>query len=108
MYVKSLRENRKFEPLRENKTTMRYQNTVFALAAVAAFSFIQCGKPSVPEADRIKQDVEFLASDSLEGRETGTRGEKLAGDYIISRFQEIGLQPSGDSGTFRQAFSFTP
>ena len=29
--------------------------------------------------EQLKTDIEYLASDSLEGRSTGTRGEKLAG-----------------------------
>ncbi len=51
-------------------------------------------------------DVVYLASNLLEGRETGEAGEALAAEYIISRFQEIGLTPAGEEGGWRQDFSF--
>jgi hypothetical protein len=34
-----------------------------------------------------------LSSDSLEGRETGKRGQKMAADYIASFFSSIGIPP---------------
>ncbi len=55
---------------------------------------------------QITVDVVYLASDYLEGRETGTRGEQLAADYIANRFEELGLYPIGDNGTFFQEFPF--
>ncbi|PWI29781.1 peptidase M28 [Flavobacteriaceae bacterium LYZ1037] len=57
--------------------------------------------------NKIKKDVSFLADDSLEGRETGTKGEQAAAAYIVERFTELGLQPKGTEG-FYQAFSFKP
>ncbi len=42
---------------------------------------------------QIKKDIDFLASDALEGRRTSTRGEKIAAKYIADRFAAIGLQP---------------
>lgn len=53
----------------------------------------------------MKQDIETLASDEMEGRETGTPGEALAAEYIIKRMKEIGLEPAGDSTTYKQRFS---
>ena len=55
----------------------------------------------------MKEDVTFLASDDLEGRETGTSGEQKAAAYIISRFKEIGLKPGGTNGYY-QEFKVTP
>lgn len=55
---------------------------------------------------QMRADILVLASDSLQGRETGTRFEALAADHIIRRMQEIGLRPRGDSADFRQAFTF--
>src|SRR5689334_14883667 len=37
----------------------------------------------------------FLASDSLEGRETTARGQKLAAQYLASQYRLMGLQPEG-------------
>ncbi|PHN03863.1 peptidase M28 [Flavilitoribacter nigricans DSM 23189 = NBRC 102662] len=53
-----------------------------------------------------KIDVVYLASDYLEGRETGTAGEKLAAEYIVHRFSGIGLSPKGDNGGWYQSFDF--
>jgi len=57
--------------------------------------------------DQMKYDVQYLASDLLEGRETGTRGEQLAYTYIAQKFASIGLMPYGDSATYIQSFPFT-
>lgn len=43
----------------------------------------------------IRVDVVYLASDDLGGRETGTAGEKLAADYIATRFMRLGLSSYG-------------
>jgi Zn-dependent M28 family amino/carboxypeptidase len=50
---------------------------------------------------RLRADVRFLASDLLEGRAPGTRGERLAREYVASRFEAIGLEP-GASGAWEQ------
>lgn len=55
----------------------------------------------------IKEDVVFLASDELEGRQTGSDGEKAAADYIASRFKNLGLEAKGTKEYF-QSFSFKP
>ena len=44
----------------------------------------------------------FLASDLLEGRGPGTRGDDLAMQYIAAQFEAFGLQPDGDNGTYFQ------
>ena len=49
--------------------------------------------------------VEYLASDDLEGRRSGTPGGQKAGDYIAARFAEYGLQPAGSGGTYFQPFT---
>jgi hypothetical protein len=48
----------------------------------------------------IQVDVVYLSSDLLEGRETGTRGEALAADYIAGRFKQLGLTASFQSFDF--------
>ena len=55
----------------------------------------------------IQDDVTFLASDELEGRQTGTEGEKKALAYISKRFEELGLTGKGTNG-YVQPFSFKP
>jgi len=53
----------------------------------------------------MKEDVSFLASDSLKGRRTGTKYERMAAKYIANRFEDLGLEPKGTDGYF-QEFTF--
>ena len=50
-------------------------------------------------------DVTYLAHDSLEGREVGTKGELIAAEYIAARMKENGLQPKGNEGSYFQIFT---
>jgi hypothetical protein len=52
----------------------------------------------------LQTHIGFLADDKLEGRRTGTAGEKLAYEYISKQFEENGLAAKGENGTFIQAF----
>ncbi len=54
--------------------------------------------------ENLKSEIGYLASDRLEGRRTGTPGEKLAYEYLADQFKTIGLLSKGDSNTFLQAF----
>lgn len=53
-----------------------------------------------PEA--IRADMRFLADDLLEGRGSGSRGHRLAAQFMASEFESMGLAPAGDSGTYFQ------
>ncbi len=41
----------------------------------------------------LKMHIAFLASDKLEGRRTGTEGERLSAEYISTAFKNLGLTP---------------
>jgi len=69
-------------------------------------SFFSCSNDLVKKSN-IKDDVSFLADDSLEGRQTGTDGEKKAANYIAKRFKDLGLSAKGTKN-FHQEFSFIP
>ena len=45
--------------------------------------------------------INVLASDSLEGRETGKSGQKMAADYIANFFKEIGIPPYKHNSYFQ-------
>lgn len=51
----------------------------------------------------LQQHIQFLADDKLEGRRTGTNGEKLAAEYISAKFKEMGLMPKG-TAEYLQSF----
>jgi hypothetical protein len=82
---------------------------MFVLFFIVQFSFAQKKKsPKLSKADQVtvtnlQSNISYLASDKLEGRRAGTNGEKLAGEYISQKFQEIGLQSKGNDG-FYQSF----
>lgn len=52
----------------------------------------------------LKKHIGYLADDKLEGRRTGTAGEKLAYEYISNEFTKNGLITKGDNGTYIQEF----
>jgi hypothetical protein len=85
--------------------------SIFATSLVALMT-ASCGTPAppaVPEsrsefsADRIRAHVAFLADDSLEGRESGTRGHEVAARYIASQFTLAGVKPAGENGGYLQS-----
>lgn len=57
------------------------------------------------EEPLLKKHVTYLSSDKLEGRGTGTKGERKAGDYIIKSFKKSGLKPYPGQKDFRQEFT---
>ena len=57
--------------------------------------FIKACHSSKDFNKQIKNDVRILASDSMEGRKTGTKSEKKAANYIANRFTELKLIPKG-------------
>lgn len=59
------------------------------------------------DAAKIKTHVEFLASDDLKGRGTGTADELKAAAYIATQFNEIKLVPKGEKGSYLQTYEFT-
>lgn len=66
----------------------------------------------VLNAQAIRAHAEFLSSDLLEGRATGSRGYELAAAYVAAQFRQYGLTPisdlQGDSksdGSYLQAVS---
>jgi aminopeptidase YwaD len=56
--------------------------------------------------EQLKKDVSFLADDKLEGRRTGTIGEKIAASYIASRMRENKIDPFWNN-SYLQDFEIT-
>ena len=66
-------------------------------AALAGFLLILAAQPATAQSiDTIalRARTRFLASDQLEGRGTGTRGEWLAAAYIASELMRMGAAPA--------------
>jgi hypothetical protein len=76
-----------------------------ALIIVFVLSILFSCKETTVEKITMQQDVTVLANDNMEGRETGTLGERLAAEYLAERFTSLGLEPKG-SNEYYQSFSF--
>lgn len=59
-------------------------------------------KETISIITNLKKHVQFLASDALEGRRTGTKGELLAMEYIIDQYKQMGLMPKGVNGFIQE------
>ncbi len=53
-------------------------------------------------AERIKADVQQLASDEFAGRGPGEAGDRKTTEYLASVFEKAGLQPGGEAGGWFQ------
>ena len=51
----------------------------------------------------LKTHLYFLASPEMEGRETGTEGQRKAAEYLKQQFQRIGIAP-GNNGNYEQFY----
>jgi hypothetical protein len=76
-------------------------------AAASPAAAQAAGQSTAAAADTItgqsvRAHLEFLASDALNGRGSGTRDEWLAATYIASQFRLWGLEPMGDAGGYVQ------
>lgn len=58
------------------------------------------------DAKRLLADIEYLASDELEGRSADLPSMQKSRDFVEKRFRESGLQPLGDG--YQQTFDFSP
>jgi hypothetical protein len=59
------------------------------------------------KAENMKQIIEYLASDSCEGRELGTKGNDRAGDYIADRLSNYGIEKIPGKTDYFQQVGFT-
>ena len=76
---------------------------LFALGATAAVSLaLPEGPPPRPSADEILRHMRILGDDAMEGRGTGSPGGEKAAAYLEAQLAELGLEPMGVGGTYRQ------
>lgn len=71
------------------------------IAAIAQSSLDYAGL--ITPAD-LTDNLSILASDALEGRETGTRGQKMAAAFISHHFQQLSLAPPVEGKSYYQPF----
>jgi len=73
---------------------------------IMLLSFVYAQRKNINSLSRIMSHIEYLASDSLEGRRTGTRGEALAAQYIEDQFKQRSLQFYPGLSSYLQPFDF--
>jgi len=56
------------------------------------------------KAENLKEIIEYLASDSCEGRELGTAGNDRAAHYIAAHFAKNQIEKRGESNTYFQSW----
>jgi Tol biopolymer transport system component/lipoprotein NlpI len=89
------------------KATVNEDEAALALDA-SAFADLahQRADPDYATGD-IGRHVKYLCRDELEGRFTGSRGERMATAYVAAYMEKLGLKPAGDDGAWFQPFEFT-
>ena len=71
----------------------KYIFILFIAISISSFSQDNIKYSETIIASDLKKHLTILASDSLEGRETGKPGQKMAADYIMNHFKNIGIPP---------------
>lgn len=56
-------------------------------------------------AERMMETIKYLSSDKLKGRGIDSHEIELAAKYIKNKFEEYGLQPGGDNGSYYQTWT---
>src|SRR5262245_49801239 len=76
---------------------------------VAALTFVLAATQGSRAADpaRLKTNIATLASERFGGRLTGTDGERLAREFIVSELKRIGAKPLPGQRDFALPFEFT-
>jgi len=67
--------------------------------------WVDTDQAEIVKDQNLKKYISYLASDELEGRLTGSKGEELAGKYIAVEFKKMGLKPY-QSNSYFQKFDY--
>ncbi len=54
--------------------------------------------------ERLRADLTYIASDELEGRDSGSEGIRKAANFIVKRYEELGLKTDAFGGSPFQEF----
>ena len=76
------------------KSLTRFSSILLIAAISLAAVGQQTSTQQAPSVERLRAHIEYLASDKLEGRRTGSPGANLAAEYIAREFSRYGLRRS--------------
>jgi hypothetical protein len=71
-------------------------SSLFIVAVIAT----SCAKAPSPEAESWWSHVAVLATDEMEGRNTGSEGYRRAAEYVAEQFAKYGVLPGNDDSYF--------
>src|SRR6478672_2698452 len=84
---------------------MPTRTTLLLFFSLFCFLTVASAQKSSKDQDQIRGAMEFLASDAMQGRASGSHDELLAATYLASQLREIGIEPAGDDGGYIQNVS---
>ena len=79
----------------------RWLRAAACILPSAACFLLTAATDFTAEGKRWWSHIEYLASDDLQGRNTGSEGHLKAARYIAGEFERSGLKPAGTSGYFQ-------
>ncbi|MEM8670413.1 MAG: M20/M25/M40 family metallo-hydrolase [Planctomycetota bacterium] len=77
------------------------------VGSLFGISVVSLAENNTATVERVGNDIEYLASDELEGRGPTTKGLQVAAEYIRDQFKEVGLVSGTEDGSFMQPFDIT-
>ncbi len=80
------------------------RSAALALGMLLGGLVLAGGDRSATSRAHILRDIQYLASDELEGRGVGSQGLDRAADYVRDQFRQAGLQPGLSDSSYFQAF----
>jgi hypothetical protein len=81
----------------------------FLLVIISTNSFAQNISQKYAETITIsdlKRHLEIIASDDMEGRESGSKGQFKAARYIVKEFEQLGLERIVENGEYKSYFQW--
>ena len=83
------------EAKKDNAKPIKKSNLITVKETVSPPEHLKAGFDSINKKDLLAY-LDFIASDALEGRDTGSAGHRIAAEYAASMFRIWGLKPAGD------------
>ncbi len=77
---------------------------LLALPAIAAAQASRAPQIDSIRQEQLRADLFFLASDTMQGRLTNTPTNAIAAEWVLSRFERLGLKPGGQNGSFEHRY----
>ncbi len=85
------------------KIQLKLSILLVALAVLASVCVVYSRQTSAGHFDGQTwwNHVKYLADDKLEGRDTGSRGERMAEEYAVQQLKAAGVEPAGSKGFYQ-------